>query len=95
MNASLNHLTALYPAFSRYYLLDLDSVPRSAEDEHITLSELACPVMDFSASVVKNGNVKDWFSPDNLNVFVAAIFNWAQMTITDVSLFYLPMLFYC
>ena len=84
MDASLRHLQALYPAFMRYCLSASDTVPTSSEDETIELPQLLCPIIDFTASVVRGGKAKAWLDGGNLERLVTAVFEFAQMTDDDV-----------
>ncbi|KAI0829067.1 ARM repeat-containing protein [Trametes gibbosa] len=83
LSAALVHLSALFPAFSNYYLQASLSVPRSSEDETIELTQLVCPMLDFIANVVRSGKAKDWFEGPNLAGLVENVFSWVQMTKDD------------
>ncbi|KAI0673956.1 ARM repeat-containing protein [Trametes maxima] len=83
LTAALNHLSALFPTFTHYYLQSSASVPRSSEDETIELTHLACPLLDFVSSAGRSGKAKDWFEGDNLAGLVSGVFSWVQMTGED------------
>ncbi|KAI8980578.1 ARM repeat-containing protein [Trametes punicea] len=83
LRAALEHLSALYPTFSHYYLHSAASVPPSSEDETIELTHLVCPVLDFVANVARSGKAKDWFEGANLAGLISGVFNWVQMTSED------------
>ncbi|KAG6857312.1 hypothetical protein H0H87_006505 [Tephrocybe sp. NHM501043] len=83
LSMSLVHLQALRPEFIQYYLSSSDSAPGSSEDEPIELPQLISPIMDFAAAVTRGGKARDWFTSDNLNAIVVAIFDFVQMTHED------------
>ncbi|KAF7302737.1 ARM repeat-containing protein [Mycena chlorophos] len=85
LTAALNHLTALFPTFSQYYLASNESAPTSSENESIELPQLICPIFDFMGAVTRGGRYKSWFEEGNSNLsgLIAAIFNFLQMTHED------------
>ncbi|KAI0354778.1 ARM repeat-containing protein [Trametes cingulata] len=83
LSASLNHLSALFPTFTHYYLQSAAPVPRSSEDETIELTHLVCPMLDFIANVARSGKAKDWFEGANLAGLIGGVFSWVQMTSDD------------
>ncbi|GBE77314.1 ARM repeat-containing protein [Sparassis crispa] len=83
LTVSLNHLNALFPAFTQYYLSGEHVKPTSSEDQPIEIPHLMCPLLDFVSNVTRGGKAKEWFEPANLNALIGAIFGWAQMTQDD------------
>nr|GAT57396.1 ARM repeat-containing protein [Mycena chlorophos] len=85
LTAALNHLTALFPTFSQYYLASNESAPTSSENESIELPQLICPIFDFMGAVTRGGRYKSWFEEGNSNLsgLIAAVFNFLQMTHED------------
>ncbi|KAH0591342.1 hypothetical protein H2248_001421 [Termitomyces sp. 'cryptogamus'] len=83
LTASLVHLQALQATFTQYYLSSSEAAPGSSEDEPIELPQLICPILDFASAVTRGGKTKGWFNIDNIGAFVAAIFNFVQMTNED------------
>ncbi|OJT08019.1 Importin-9 [Trametes pubescens] len=83
LSASLNHLSALFPTFTHYYLQSAASVPHSSEDETIELTQLVCPMLDFVANVARSGKAKDWFTGESLTGLISGVFSWVQMTSDD------------
>ncbi|KAL7284955.1 hypothetical protein ACG7TL_000044 [Trametes sanguinea] len=83
LRAALEHLSALYPTFSHYYLQSAASVPTSSEDESIELTHLVCPMLDFVANVARSGKAKDWFDGTNLAGLISGVFSWVQMSSED------------
>jgi len=86
LTSSLNHLHALFPTFSHYYLLNAESAPSSSENDSIDLTQLICPILDFVSAVSRGGKARDWFDPGNLNNLIASVFGYTQMTEEDVSI---------
>jgi hypothetical protein len=86
LNATIQHLHSLHPAFIQYYISSSEAVPTTSEDETIELPRLLCPILDFVAVVIRGGKARDWFVKDNINAVVAAVFEYIQMTDDDVSI---------
>lgn len=82
--AALHQLQALFPTFHQYYVLAADAVPLSSEDEKIELSQLASATLDFIAAAARGGKAKAWFVEANVNLLVAEIFAWTEMTADEV-----------
>ena len=87
LSASLNHLRALYPTFSSYYLGANETPTNTSEEEPIELSQLICPIIDFLSSVIQSGKGRDWLSPENISTLNEFVFAYVQMTDEDVTLF--------
>ncbi len=83
LTASVQHLHALYPTFSHFYLADEEAVPNNSEDEIIDLAQLVCPILDFVSTVSRQAKSKEWLV-SNLQDLVPAILNYAQITHEDV-----------
>ncbi|KAG6810962.1 hypothetical protein H0H92_009610 [Tricholoma furcatifolium] len=83
LSYTLVHLQVLYPTFQECYLSATETAPGSSEDEAIELPQLICPIMDFAAAVTRGGKSKDWFTTENLNSLVSAVFDFVQMTDED------------
>jgi importin-9 len=86
LDAALRHLQALLPAFERYYLDPSASPPVSSEDESVSLSRLACPIIDFISSAARGSASRSWFDPTHLEQLTCIVFRWIQMSGEDVSL---------
>ena len=50
------------------------------------LPQLICPILDFLSSVIRGGKAKTWFEGNNLTAVISAVFQYAQMTDEDVSI---------
>ena len=44
------------------------------------------PILDFLSSVIRGGKAKTWFEGNNLTAVISAVFQYAQMTDEDVSI---------
>jgi len=84
MEASLNHLRALYPTFLTYNLAATESAPSTSEDESVELPQLLCPIIDFLAAVIRGGRGRDWVTDENILGVVTSVFAFVQMTDEDV-----------
>jgi importin-9 len=85
LDAALRHLQILLPIFEKYYLDPSASPPLSAEDENMSLSRIACPIIDFTSNAARGSAARPWFEPTHLEQLTCAIFRWVQMTGEDVS----------
>ena len=85
LDVALRHLQILLPAFQMYYLNPSASPPMFVEDENISLSRLACPIIDFTSSAARSSAARSWFEPTHLEPLISTIFRWVQMTGADVS----------
>ncbi|KAF8498357.1 ARM repeat-containing protein [Gautieria morchelliformis] len=83
LDAALRHLQILLPPFERYYLDPSASPPLSAEDEDVSLSRIACPIIDFTSNAARGSAARSWFEPVHLEQLTCTIFRWIQMTGED------------
>ena len=95
LNASLHHLSSLFPTFSHYYLSSASTVPNTSEDDTFDLVQLIVPILDFVTTVARGGKAKGWFTVATLSSLAGEVYNWVQMTSDDVSgtlWIYIPIL---
>ena len=86
LNLSLYHLQTLYPTFDHYCLSQLESNPGSSENNPVELPRLISPIIDFISLVSRGGKAKTWYTQERIDALTSAVFNYAQMTMEDVSL---------
>ncbi|TDL19426.1 ARM repeat-containing protein [Rickenella mellea] len=83
LTSSLNHLSAILPTFTHYYLSSSSpSIPNASEEDPIELAQLGCPILDFMSALIRGGKAKAWLEP-NLEWLVGTIIGWIQMTSED------------
>ncbi|KAJ3506346.1 hypothetical protein NLJ89_g6919 [Agrocybe chaxingu] len=83
--ASINHLRALYPTFTSYYLNGSESTPNTSEDEPIELPQLVCPIIDLLAAFIRSGKAHNWLSNENIFSLVSSVFAYVQMSEEDAE----------
>jgi hypothetical protein len=83
LSASVNHLQAFLPTFTKYYITDSISVPASSEGEPIEIPKFAAPLIDFVACAARGGRAMDWFRT-NMAALVEVTLSWSQMTRDNV-----------
>ncbi|KAH7886300.1 ARM repeat-containing protein [Phlebopus sp. FC_14] len=82
LEASLQHLQALFSTYDHFYISASEVAPRSSEDEAIELPHLICSLFDFLINAARGGKARQWYS-SNLPALVGAIFQYSQMTEED------------
>lgn len=85
LDLALNHLQALLPTFTHYYLTSGNEAPAASEEDPIELSMIGCPIIDLVAAITRSTKAKPWLQSSTVETLILTLCGWIQMTEDDAS----------